>query len=258
MAEHIGPITIGVTNGGTQQLLRSTGNLLINATNNTLSSLDDVSMNSFSNLQGLTYNSSISKWENKDMLFASSLNDVSITSPIDSDKLIYNSTLTKWVNSQPYYFNVIISGKFKDTFLSGSPSGYKNLLTNTATVFDSYSMDVSGSYGLSLDASNFIVGFRQNCIYSLEANMTLSMLTIANSAIFNFGICTSTQLGGGGSLAGVSQYCNLNQPSLTINMISTTTPYNLLLCPYIGISASSVYTGNATQDFSINCTIYEL
>jgi hypothetical protein len=257
MASPIGQIAYGLTSLKNVQPLRSASSLLINS--NSVATLEDCNIVAPVTNQVLMYNSTSSKFENQNLLFGSSLSDVLITTPIDSDKIVYNATIGKWINSQPYFYSVNISGKFKDSFVQSMVQNAVsiNFLNNDPLMFDTYLQSNLTSNGLTLDTNFCIAGYRALCNYSFETTLNLSMLTIANSAAITLSMKTFAQLPIATSTFSAQSYCALNQNTLSLNVLGinqTITP----LCPAFGITTTNLYTGNTTQDFNLNIIVYEV
>jgi hypothetical protein len=255
MSKLISPIFRGQTAAGNTQLLRVNGNLLTNA--NTIAELDDVSLSGLAFNQTLIYDSSISKFTNQSLFFGSSLDDVVITTPQEDQKLIFDNATTKWINTTPKFFNLNINGKFKDSYLQNLTStNYINLLVNNPLIFDSYNITGTNSNGISIDINNFLTGFRTTCNYMFIYSMNLSIITINNNTLFDFGFRTSTN----SSFLIVSQLNRLDNKYQSLYASSVQAVGTSILYPYFNafLTGGTNYAGQTSQDFSLSITIYEI
>jgi len=254
MSEPIGNVVNGITTTGKVQALRSVGNLLVNANN--ISDLDDATITTPATGQTLIWNGS--KWVNQSLYFASSLSDLVITAPQVKDRIMYDVGTAKWTNQSPYYYSFNCYGKFKDSYiqsLTGTTS-FLNLLVNDTAIFDSYTLSNSESNGFTLNnTTGAIEGFRASAVCTASYNMSLSINTVNNLTSFFYGV---RNLAGSTTVSSNTSANTLDIKFKALDSNFTTTLTSMTIFPYVSLSATNNYTGQATQDFSFSFSIYEI
>jgi hypothetical protein len=226
-------------------------------TPNRLSGLSDTNIVSPATNQGLLYNSTTGKWENKNFLL-SGLNDCNFTTPTNSDFIKYDPFTAKFVNRPLQYASCNITGKLNDAlFPNGSPPGTSILdITN---IFTSITTNDIYENGLTINQTNGLIqGIVGTRTYLITAKINLSPTLIAGGGLYLF-IGTQT---GVAFTSGTSSACFFNTSSsqlpASLSYIYSAPGSGLPDGISIRLFLNTGYTGITPDDCSINIVMREL
>ena len=168
-------------NGTLDRVLGINNTLL--TTNKNISQLSDVDATGVSSQKALIYNSSTEKWEAALPTFAG-LGDVVITSPQGGDSIKWNSTSSKWVNRQLGYAIITISGRLKDSKIAVNDT-YFNLLNPDNYEPDTFVISPFSSSGINVDTTTTfnVNGLTTGANYRCECNFNYYYTTGGNGTV---------------------------------------------------------------------------
>ena len=227
------------------------GNTII-STPNKLSTLGDTSIVSPATGQGLIYNSTNQKWENKN-LNLSSLNDCNFSSPQSGDFIKWDGTTSKFINRQLQYANLNITGKINNSLfpsILGVPLIAVDNYTST-TAYDTF------ENGLSFNQTNgLILGMVLNRTYLITAKINLSPTGTSGGSM---SLLIGLQTGGAYTSGSSSTYYFNNSNSQLCASVShivnlTTSPDGIM----VKIVYNQTYVGITPDDCNVVITIREL
>lgn len=146
----------------------TSGNTII-TTPNKMAQLGDANIIAPATGQSLIYNSTNSKWENKN-LNLSTLNDCNFTTPLSGDFIKWDYPTSKFINRPLQYASVNITGKINNTSLSTlNPALMTSSNYTSITTYDTFVNGLTVNQTLGQ-----IQGLLINRTYLITAKLTLS------------------------------------------------------------------------------------